>query len=123
MTMDLGIAPRQDIDNAERIVDSLMRLGAVHAQGGRTDERDFLGWRPNTYLTTAGRLDVVPDAAGIGGYADLLPKAVRLMLGDQDVLLACLEDVIVSKEYLSRPKDLAGLPALYAAREALRRRT
>ncbi len=121
LTTDLDVSPRQDIENAERIVDALARLGAVHAQGGRPDERDFLGWRPNTYLTSAGRLDVVPEASGIGGYVELLPRAVRVLLNNDDVLLASLQDVISSKELLSRPKDLAGLPALYAAREALRR--
>lgn len=33
-----------------------------------------------------------------------------------------IDDVIASKEALGRPKDLAAMPALYATREALRKR-
>jgi hypothetical protein len=33
-----------------------------------------------------------------------------------------IDKVIASKEKLGRPKDTAALPALYATREALRRR-
>ena len=33
-----------------------------------------------------------------------------------------IDEIIASKEMLGRPKDTAALPALYATREALRRR-
>ncbi len=43
-------------------------------------------------------------------------------LGEISIRVITLDEVIASKEALGRPKDTAALPALYATREALRRR-
>jgi hypothetical protein len=63
---------------------------------------------------------VVPQAAAIGGFEDV--ATVELRLGDLSLRVATLDEVIASKEALGRPKDTAALPALYAAREARRKR-
>lgn len=68
----------------------------------------------------AGPLDVVPLATAIGGFEDV--ATVELALGDFSVRVLAIDEVIASKEKLQRPKDTAALPALYATREALRRR-
>jgi transcriptional regulator with XRE-family HTH domain len=81
---------------------------------------DFLGWRVQRFETGAGPLDVVPHAAGIGGFEDV--ATFELTLGDFRVRVLTLDEVIASKEELGRPKDLAALPALYAARDAGRSR-
>jgi hypothetical protein len=60
-------------------------------------------------------IDVVPHAAAIGGYENV--ATVEFSLG-----VITIDEVIASKERLGRPKDIAALPALYAAREALRHR-
>jgi hypothetical protein len=48
-----------------------------------------------------------------GGYAQLAVNAHRLRVGDVEVVVADLADVIQSKESAGRPKDLRVLPLLY----------
>jgi len=61
-----------------------------------------------------------PRKAAIGGYEEV--ATVELSLGDLTIRAITIDEVIASKETLGRPKDAAALPALYATREALRRR-
>jgi hypothetical protein len=123
VTLDLDVMPRRDLENAERLAAALNGLGARHRTESSRRElegADFLGSQIQNFDTTAGPLDVVPHAAAIGGYEDV--ATVELTLGDLSVRVATIDEVIASKEKLGRPKDTAALPALYAAREAQRRR-
>lgn len=123
VTLDLDVMPRRDLDNAERLAAALNALEARPA-GGETpaelEGADFLGWRTQRFETMAGPLNVVPNAAGIGGFEDA--ATIELSLGDFSVRAITIDEVIASKEKLGRPKDMAALPALYATREALRQR-
>jgi hypothetical protein len=123
VTLDLDVMPRRDLDNAERLAAA---LNALHARRRGSDEAldleraDFLGWKSQSFDTEAGPLDIVPAAAAIGGFEDV--ATIELALGDLSVRVLTLDEVIASKEKLGRPKDTATLPALYATREAIRRR-
>lgn len=123
VTLDIDVMPRRDLDNAERLAAALNSLG-VRFLGSETsvelEGADFLGWRTQRFETDAGPLDVVPNAAAIGGYEEV--ATIELALGDLSVRAITLDEVIASKEKLGRPKDTASLPALYATREAIRRR-
>lgn len=123
VTLDLDVMPRRDLDNAERLAAALNAL-AARPRGGETaidlEGADFLGWKTQSFDTTAGPLDVVPQAAAIGGFEDI--ATIELALGDFSVRVITIDAVIASKEKLGRPKDTAALPALYATRETLRRR-
>jgi hypothetical protein len=115
--------PRRDLDNAERLATALNSLDARPLGGEEPsplEGADFLGWQTQRFDTEAGPLDVVPQAAAIGGFDEV--ATIELSLGDLSVRVITLDQVIASKEKLGRPKDTAALPALYAAREALRRR-
>jgi hypothetical protein len=121
VTLDLDVMPRRDLDNAERLAAALNALDARPAGGDAPVElegADFLGWRVQRFDTEAGPLDVVPEAAAIGGFEDV--ATVELALGDLSIRAITIDEVIASKEALGRAKDTAALPALYAAREALR---
>ena len=123
VTIDLDVMPRRDLDNADRLAGALNELHArrrASRQRVELEGADFLGWQSQRFMTDAGPLDVVPTAVGIGGFEDV--ATVEVLVGDLAVRVLNLEAVIASKEALGRPKDLADLPALYAAREALRRR-
>ena len=123
VTLDLDVMPRRELENAERLAAALNSLGA-RARGSDTaadlEGADFLGWQLQSFDTEAGPLDVVPKAAAIGGFEDV--ATIELALGDLSVRAITVDEVIASKEQLGRPKDKAALPALYATREALRRR-
>ena len=123
VTLDLDVMPARTLDNAERLASALNALDArVPGQGTATELEgaDFLGWQPQRFDTEAGPLDVVPRAAAIGGYEDV--ATIELTIGEMSVRAITVDEVIASKEELGRPKDTAALPALYATREALRRR-
>jgi hypothetical protein len=123
VTLDLDVMPRRDLDNAERLAEALKRLGA-RSRGEDTvlglEGADFLGWQSQSFDTEAGPLDVVPLASAIGGYEDV--ATIELAIGELSVRVITIDEVIASKEKLGRPKDTAALPALYATRDALRRR-
>jgi hypothetical protein len=123
VTLDLDVMPRRDLDNAERLAGALNSRGARPLGGEASaplEGTDFLGWQTQRFDTEAGPLDVVPLAAAIGGFDEV--ATIKLSLGDLSVRVITLDEVIASKEKLGRPKDTAALPALYAAREALRQR-
>lgn len=71
-----------------------------------------------------GEFDIAFRPSGFGGgYAQLAVHAHRLRVGDVEVVVADLADVIRSKESAGRPKDLQVLPQLYrhlSAREPQR---
>jgi hypothetical protein len=123
VTLDLDVMPKRDLDNADRLAAALNELGA-RPQGQEAavelEGSDFLGWRNQRFDTDAGPLDLVPHAVGIGGFEEV--ATVELPLGDLSVRAITIDEVIASKEQLGRPKDAAALPALYATRDALRRR-
>lgn len=123
VTVDLDVMPQRDLDNADRLAAALNALGARGTDGVKVELEgtDFLGWQSRRFDTEAGPLDVVPHAAAIGGFEDA--ATIELALGDLSVRVITLDDVIASKEELGRPKDVAALPALYATREARRKRS
>lgn len=123
VTLDLDVMPRQDLDNAERLASALNSLGARglgDAPGTELEGADFLGWRSQRFETEAGPIDVIPRAAAIGEFEEV--ATIELSLGEFSVRAITIDEIIASKEKLGRPKDTAALPALYAAREKLRRR-
>lgn len=122
VTLDLDVMPLRELDNAERLAAALNELGAKSQDPsqGKLEGADFLGWQSQRFETDAGPLDVVPVAAAIGRFEDV--ATVELKLGEVSIRVLAIDEVIASKEELGRPKDTAALPALYATREALRRR-
>lgn len=123
VTVDLDVMPHRDLENAERLAAALNSLAARPRGGDKPIElegADFLGWEAQSFDTDAGPLDVVPHAAAIGGFENV--ATIALGLGDLSVRVITIDEVIASKEKLGRPKDTAALPALYATREAIRRR-
>ena len=119
VTLDLDVMPRRDLDNADRLAAALNALGARHREEEKAtalEGADFLGWQTQRFETKAGPLDVVPHAEAIGAYENV--ATVEIPLGDFSIRAITIDQVIASKEALGRPKDLAALPALQAARKA-----
>lgn len=127
-TVDLDILPRQALINAERLAGALRSLHATHltsaadAEPIPADDRDFIGWREvRSFDTDAGRIDVIPVAAGVGTFDENRSDAIPTDLDGFVVLTAPLDTVIASKEAAGRPKDLRRLESLREFRDQLRR--
>lgn len=84
------------------------------------DPAAFDGFR-NLYLSTdIGRLDLLGETP-VGGFAELLGRAVPMKLAGVTVSVIALDDLIASKRALGRPKDLLVATELEAIREHLER--
>lgn len=127
MTTDLDIVPEEGRRNLEHLSGALAEVGArirvSGAPGGVAFDHsaDFLAririWNLTTRL---GDLDITFEPSGTRGYDDLQGGAVTMSVGNVDVPVASLADVIRSKEAADRPRDRAILPVL---REMLSGRT
>ena len=75
-----------------------------------------------TIQTDQGRLDLLGELSGVGGYRELLPNSVTIEIAGTRCRIASLGDVIRSKEAANRPKDRLALPELRALLETKKHR-
>lgn len=71
-------------------------------------------------ITDAGRLDVISEPSGTGGYDDLAASALTYEVFGLEVRAASLEDILRSKLASNRPQDQQDAITLL---EMLKRRT
>lgn len=119
ITTDIDITPDPDVDNLERLasaldsLDAKIRSSAVPEGLAFDCSAEFLGRAQILNLTTKwGDLDVSVVPSGTHGYGDLRRDAVTITIGDAQVAIASLADVIRSKEAAGRAKDQLALPTL-----------
>ena len=119
-TMDLDVCPARTESNVARLADLLLvdvralweTTGVPFARTlDEACERLSAG-SLFSFETAHGRLDVVFEPAGTTGYHDLARLAVRRRIGDLDVDVAALKDIIRSKQAAGRETDLRALPVL-----------
>jgi len=125
-TRHIDLTPEASQENLTRLSLALKELGARI----RTDEvPDGLPFDHDaTSLAAAevwnlicadGEFDISFHPSGFtAGYAQLVVNAHRLRVGEVEVVVADLADVIRSKESAGRPKDLRVLPMLYRHQSA-----
>jgi hypothetical protein len=129
-TFDADIVPATDLGNLLRLAAALQALDArLYADPRRTDlepdgappeaaeldlaDPETIRRRLSWYFSTrAGRLDVLLVIDGPGGYPTVVRTAVSTRVGDADVAIISLADLVESKETVGRPKDLAALDEL-----------
>lgn len=120
-TRDIGLTPEASQQNLARLSSALTELDARIRTEAVPDGLPFS--HDATSLAAAevwnltcpdGEFDISFRPSGFeGGYAQLAVNAHRLRVGDVEVIVADLADVIRSKESAGRPKDLRVLPLLY----------
>ena len=109
------IAP---IIHALRALDAGLRApGSSETVQYPLDAASLRGFEVSTWRTDAGDLDVIvgtPTATrgALAGYDDLVQRATALEAYGLTIMVADLDDVIVSKEALAREADLVALPEL-----------
>jgi hypothetical protein len=120
-TRDIDFTPEGTQDNLARLSRALTDLGAKIRTEAAPEGLPFS--HDATSLAAAevwnlicadGEFDISFHPSGFpGGYAQLEANARRLRVGEVEVVVADLADVIRSKEAAGRPKDLRVLPSLY----------
>lgn len=124
LTGDLDICYARDRENLQRLAGALREMEAELR--GVDDEVPFLldarmleAGDHFTFRTRHGDFDVIGTPAGTTGYDDLERTAVRSEVGDVEVLVASIEDLMSMKRAAGRPKDRVELEILGALRDVL----
>ena len=118
-TDDLDVCPSATPHNLGKLAAALdaLEAKAYDPHKGEVVEREWDAEAlaaDSTWLlgTPFGRLDLVFEPAGTGGYQDLVRSAIEVDLDGIRIRVAALEDVIRSKEAADRPRDREQLPTL-----------
>lgn len=131
LTEDLDIVPDLKKTNLDRLAQALKEMNArlmSHAAPdgipfeftGKDLQRLIVDLRFLNLITSYGQLDIIHRPEGYSGYRELAAPAKSLKLGDIEVHVAALEDIIRSKQAVARERDLEQLPTLRLLLEATR---
>ena len=125
MTLDVDIVHRRTPENVAKLALALADLNATYrfdSRGLRPDEGHLIGPGHQLLRTKYGDLDVLGTIGdGVTYYEDLLEHSSWMDVDGLTVRVLSLEQVIISKRFANRPKDLAMLPTLDATLAELRR--
>ena len=112
LTADADITPARNADNLDRLAAALRELEAhVFTEAVPTglafdcSSRTLANAETWNLVTAAGRLDVLFQPSGTAGYEDLQRSAVRIHAFGVELRVACLADIMRSKEASARPQD------------------
>lgn len=117
-TVDADVVPHRGRSNLDRLSAALRALGArVYVSAEETIPFDHDGrslgdaevWNLSTKF---GGLDVTFVPLGTKGYVDVAEKAETIDIGQLEVRVAALEDIVRSKAAADREKDRVVLPTL-----------
>lgn len=121
-TIDVDICPSATDGNLENLAGALRTLSARLRVPGDPEGMPFYphpdmlrGVTTMTLITEHGPLDLCFEPAGFpNGFKSLEANAITLIVGQVELSVASLDDVVVSKRAAGRPKDIAVLPLLEA---------
>ena len=114
-------------ENLERLATALRSLNARLRVAGMSDEESrrlpvhidaptLAGFGSSTWMTDAGPLDLLIELRDTGdnrhSFADLAERSVAITVGSLVIRVAALRDIVASKAFAGRPKDLDALPEL-----------
>ncbi len=112
VTADADITPARDRENLERLAAALRALDArvwtdgvpeglaFDCSAAMLDRAD--GW---SLVTSAGRVDLLFQPAGVAGFDELAADAERFEVFGVSLLVAPLTSILRMKEAADRPKD------------------
>lgn len=115
-TVDIDIYPSPDPANLRRLADALGELDAqILDPGGEHLQVDAATLPRATlwqFATAHGAIDVLFDAPGAPPYGELRARAMVVTLGDLELAVAGLDDLIGMKRASARQVDLEDIAAL-----------
>ncbi len=108
--------PAPDPANLKRLADALRFLDARVLNPGKEDVEVDAKMLPRAtiwqFATREGGIDVMHEVPGGRSYSELSDRALHVKLGDVDVPVVGLDDLIRMKLARGRPLDLADVAAL-----------
>lgn len=130
VTFDTDICYRRTAANIERLAKAISPLdptlrGAPADLPFRFDAESLAQGSNFMFRTTVGDLDLIARVEPIGGFEELMNRAESIRVGDVELSVIGLEDLILIKQHLGRPKDrdsLMHLQAIKKVREDKRRK-
>jgi len=115
-TNDADLIPAPDPANLERLAAALRALDARVLNPGEEDTAVDAKMLPRAtmwqFVTRDGGIDVVHEVPGGRPYGELSDRALHVPLGDIDVPVVDLDDLIQMKLARGRPVDIADVAAL-----------
>jgi len=115
-TNDADLIPAADPANLERLAAALRALDARVLNPGHEDDAVEARMLPRAtfwqFTTRDGGIDVMHEVPGGRAYGELSERALRVQLGDIEVPVVALDDLIQMKLSRGRPVDLADIAAL-----------
>jgi predicted nucleotidyltransferase len=117
LTNDIDVVYARSADNLRRIVGAIAPhcpypRGAPPGLPFLWDETTLRNGLNFTLTTALGDLDLLGEVAGGGGYKDLLPHTVHLIVFGRDLLCVNLTKLIELKRAAGRPKDFEAIAEL-----------
>jgi predicted nucleotidyltransferase len=124
ITQDVDVSYARDRENLKALARALAshhaRLrGVPEDLPFVLDEFTFRNVQNLTLQTDLGELDLLAVPDGIDTFEGLWERAVEMDLGDFNVHVASLDDLIAMKRAANRPKDQAHLYELFALKKLL----
>jgi hypothetical protein len=123
LTNDLGLCYSRNPDNLRRLALALAPYHPRPADFPRElpfvwDEGTLHSGTVFTLDTDLGRIDLLAEVAGLGGWDEIRKGCVRLPAFDCEVWTLDLPSLIRAKRAAGRPKDLLVLPELESLLDA-----
>lgn len=120
-TADLDIVYARDASNLERIAAALDGLapylrGAPPGLPFRLDAETLRRGLNFTLVTRRGDLDLLGEMLGVGGFDQVMLRAVHFELFGRRIACVGIEDLIAAKRAAGRPKDLDAVAELEVLR-------
>jgi Nucleotidyl transferase AbiEii toxin, Type IV TA system len=115
-TIDADLIPSPEPANLERLAAALHSLDARVLNPGEEGTQIDAKMLPRAtvwqFATREGGVDVMHEVPGGRPYAELSERALHVRLGDIDVPVVDLDDLIAMKLARGHPTDLADVAAL-----------
>ena len=126
VTNDMDVCYARDSANLKHLAEALQELdarlrGVSDDVPFLLDERTLSAGDHFTFVTDAGNLDCLGTPAGTKGYDDLARTAEEMEIGDHQIKVAAIEDLIRMKLASGRAKDRIEVEILGAVREEIER--
>lgn len=119
VTFDVDLCYRRTKRNLETLARALKTLrptlrGAPPDLPFRIDAEALALGCNFTFSTRLGNLDLLGHLEPLGGYEELVERATTERVGDVEVKVIGLDDLIRIKQYINRPRDRDSLMQLLA---------